>query len=421
MKTLTLTKKSIATISMIVVVMVLVTGIFPQFGNEAYAASKPVKVKGVKITSKKTTGMKASWKKAKNAKKYQVAYKLKSAKKWKYKTTKKKACTLKKLKSGKKYTVKVRGISGKSKGKWSKAVSATTKKKTTTTKTKGSNSSKVTGVKVTKSPGDTLELKITWKKYKDIRKYEVAFKSKSAGKYTINRDVGTMSFLDPKYDNIKPDTVYQIKVRARYQNGYSEWSDVVTIRTKKKTWIPPSYKEEAVKVWVKYDTPRIERVKKWQEPLYIPGHDPTKKVDPLVYQVIMEERFGIFKWGVPAFGDDYWGFGQVKHGNGKPYKDSLGNMVETQTFTDSQGITVDVPIYFVDVWDMEDWEKDIATKTKKKYGKAFNLTDLVNTVYDADVHALGFYYYEDELVEGYYKDTGETKTVVDKPGYWVYQ
>ncbi|MBQ7129177.1 MAG: family 16 glycosylhydrolase [Clostridia bacterium] len=77
--------------------------------------SKPaIKVKAGK---KKFT---VSWKKVKNAKKYKVYYKLKSAKKWKTVTLKGTKKTIKKLKKGKKYSVKVIAINGKVKSKFSK-------------------------------------------------------------------------------------------------------------------------------------------------------------------------------------------------------------------------------------------------------------------------------------------------------------
>ncbi len=77
------------------------------------------KVTGVKVT-KKSKALKVTWKKASNAKKYQVAYKRYGKKyKWHYKTVSSKTYTIKKLKKNKKYYVKVRAINGSKKGAWS--------------------------------------------------------------------------------------------------------------------------------------------------------------------------------------------------------------------------------------------------------------------------------------------------------------
>lgn len=98
------------------------------------AAKKPaaVKAKTVKVykstSNTKTATVKVKWKKAKNAKKYRVAYKAKSKKSWKKVTTKKTAVTLKNLKGNTKYSVKVRSLNGKKYSKYSKAKTFKTKK-----------------------------------------------------------------------------------------------------------------------------------------------------------------------------------------------------------------------------------------------------------------------------------------------------
>lgn len=79
--------------------------------------AKPVIKSAKRNTKTKAT---VTWKKAANAKKYEVAYKVKGAKKW---TTKKTASTkivLKKLKAKKAYQVKVRSINGSAKSAYSK-------------------------------------------------------------------------------------------------------------------------------------------------------------------------------------------------------------------------------------------------------------------------------------------------------------
>lgn len=98
------------------------------------AAKKPaaVKAKTVKVykstSNTKTATVKVKWKKAKNAKKYRVAYKEKGKKSWKKVTTKKTAVTLKNLKGNTKYSVKVRSLNGKKYSKYSKAKTFKTKK-----------------------------------------------------------------------------------------------------------------------------------------------------------------------------------------------------------------------------------------------------------------------------------------------------
>ena len=85
----------------------------------AFAAAKPGKVTGVKITSAEDTMIGLSWAKASNAKKYEVAYKEASAKTWKSSKTASRKITITKLKQDKKYNFKVRGLNGSKKGAWS--------------------------------------------------------------------------------------------------------------------------------------------------------------------------------------------------------------------------------------------------------------------------------------------------------------
>lgn len=78
------------------------------------------KVTGLKVKNKKKKKAVITWKKAKNALKYQVQFsRKKNMKKGKSKYTKKRKITIKKLKKRKKYYFRVRGINGKIVGKWS--------------------------------------------------------------------------------------------------------------------------------------------------------------------------------------------------------------------------------------------------------------------------------------------------------------
>ena len=69
----------------------------------------------------KKKSAKISWKKVKDAKKYQIQYSLKkNFKQATTKTSKKVAITIKKLKNKKTYYFRVRAVNGTNKGAWSK-------------------------------------------------------------------------------------------------------------------------------------------------------------------------------------------------------------------------------------------------------------------------------------------------------------
>ena len=121
-------RKSLKALSMMLAFVLCMAMTSLVFTENAWAASKPGKIKksSIKVTSVKTNSAVVKYGKSKGAKKYQVAYKPAGGK-WKYKTTKKRKLTLKSLKAGTKYKVKVRGIRGKkTKGKWSSVVVFTT-------------------------------------------------------------------------------------------------------------------------------------------------------------------------------------------------------------------------------------------------------------------------------------------------------
>lgn len=93
--------------------------------------TKKTKMKLGRVSIRKVKAGKRSlrvnWKKVKKAKSYQVAYKSKKGKKWTVKKTKKLSYTIKKLKAKKKYNVRVRAVSGKKTGAWSKVKTVKTK------------------------------------------------------------------------------------------------------------------------------------------------------------------------------------------------------------------------------------------------------------------------------------------------------
>lgn len=94
----------------------------PTTAAPAVVASKPAKVKGVKVVNNAKKSVKVTWKKAKGAKSYQVKV---GNKKYNAKKTNAK---IKKLAVGKTYKVQVRAKNAAGFGKWSKAVKVTIKK-----------------------------------------------------------------------------------------------------------------------------------------------------------------------------------------------------------------------------------------------------------------------------------------------------
>lgn len=105
----------------IILSLTLAFGLFAFAGTEpSYAASKkPAKVTGLSIRQASDTTVKVSWKKAKNAKKYQVYRKAGGEKSYKCVKTTKSRSYIAKQTRGRYYSYKVRGVNGKYKGKYS--------------------------------------------------------------------------------------------------------------------------------------------------------------------------------------------------------------------------------------------------------------------------------------------------------------
>ena len=118
------TKKIVA--AALAVLMIL--SFMPMMQENAFAAKKakkPAKVKSVKVTVAKNNKVTVTWKKAKNAKQYNVSIKDGSSKLTSVKTSKKLKVTFQGG-SAVNYTIKVQGVNGKKKGAFSKAVSKKT-------------------------------------------------------------------------------------------------------------------------------------------------------------------------------------------------------------------------------------------------------------------------------------------------------
>ena len=108
--------------------------------NQAYAAAKtPGRVTVSKLTAVSSSSIKVTWKKASNAKKYQIYASTSKNKNFKRVATvssSKRSYTVTKLskkalKANKKYYFKVRAVNGKKKGKWSATYKGKLAKRTT--------------------------------------------------------------------------------------------------------------------------------------------------------------------------------------------------------------------------------------------------------------------------------------------------
>ncbi len=193
--------------------------------DETYAASsKPAKVVIKSAVSTDYNAVKITWKKAKNAKKYQV-YRA-TSKNGKYKlikTTTERSFTNKKLTTGKKYYFKVRAINGKKKGSFSAKKAVTPKLKKVVVKTITSTASTI---------------KLTYKKVNGAKKYQIYRATAKNGKYKL---VGTTTKLSFTNKILTSEKKYFYKIRAvRSVNGknkYGAFSSVKVIKTKKKTTV----------------------------------------------------------------------------------------------------------------------------------------------------------------------------------------
>ena len=106
----------------------MIAAFIPATQENAFAAKKakkPAKVKSVKVTVAKDNKVTVTWKKAKNAKQYNVSIKDGSSKLTSVKTSKKLKVTFQGG-SAVNYTIKVQGVNGKKKGAFSKAVTKKT-------------------------------------------------------------------------------------------------------------------------------------------------------------------------------------------------------------------------------------------------------------------------------------------------------
>ena len=199
------------------VTMVFGTGIGV---DEVSAASKkPSKVTISKIESYDYNAVKITWKKAKNAKKYQVYRSTKHKSGYKLiKTTTSTSYVNKGLTTGKKYYYKVRAVNGSKKGKFSYRKLVIPKLKTPSIKsvTSGKNYT-ITG----------------YSKVNGASAYQLYRSTSKSGGFAR---VGSYKELKVTNKGLKENTTYYYKVRAyRKVNGsykYSNFSKVVAVKTK---------------------------------------------------------------------------------------------------------------------------------------------------------------------------------------------
>ena len=195
------------------VIMMLVMGVFSM--ESTYAATKkPAKVVLQKVASHDYNAVKLTWKKAANAKKYQV-YRA-TSKNGKYKlvkTVKGTTFVNKKLTTGKKYYYKVRGINGKVKGKFSAVKSAAPKLK---------------AVKGLSAKKELKAVELSWSKVKGAAGYEVYRCKTAKGKF---KQIGIARELSYWDGGLSFGKTYYYKIRAFRNDGgtdkYGAFSKVV--------------------------------------------------------------------------------------------------------------------------------------------------------------------------------------------------
>lgn len=230
-------KLATAVLALFTVVTIGTTMILP---TQASAASRPAKVKSLKVSSTGYNSLKVSWKRVKNAKGYQVYRATKKNGKYKRVKTIKKGKTVswtnKKLTTGKRYYYKVRAYKGKQKGSFSAKKSGVPKL------------TKTSGVKA--STTSSSAIKISWKKTSGATGYQVYRATSKSGSYSKVKTTSSASFTNT---GLAASKTYYYKVRAYkkiykgkilgipcYQEVYSSYSNIVSAKTKAKVTTKPT-------------------------------------------------------------------------------------------------------------------------------------------------------------------------------------
>lgn len=237
---------NIRKICRLLIVLAIATAMIGSSASMASAAAKtPAKVTGVQVTGATDTTISISWKKASNAKKYEVQYKLSTAKSWKSKTTTSIKATVKGLKSNKKYQFRVRGLNGKKKGGFSKTLTQQTYIRP----------AKVDSMAIYATERNKREISLKWadKKAANVSYYEVTTRKVTSA--TVNQQDDTQVPYYKTIISMRPNTWYEFKVRTvntktgKFPALKSAWSAPVCFCTTRGDRVITGEKDD---VWVKY-------------------------------------------------------------------------------------------------------------------------------------------------------------------------
>lgn len=197
--------------------------------DPAFAAAKPAKVAGIKISSADDTSIGLSWAKARNAKKYEVAYRLSSSKSWKSKKTSSLKVTIGNLKTDKKYCFRVRGLNGSMKGKWSSMLA-----QKTYVRPEMIDNGTIFALERTAG-----QIRIKWRGVDDANGYKIRMWALNTWSFLDEQDSDYEEIAENKYApiteytsrvSLRPNTWYGFNVRAvNYKTGkfpalMSDWS-----------------------------------------------------------------------------------------------------------------------------------------------------------------------------------------------------
>ena len=216
-------KKRNGTVTILTLLTILTVGMTMLLPTEASAASRPAKVKSLKVARQSYNSLKVSWKKVKSAKGYQIYRATKKSGKYKKVKTIKKAQTVswtnKKLTTGKRYYYKVRAIRGSRKGSFSAKKSGVP------------TLSKTSGVRA--SAASSSAIKVSWKKTAGAKGYQIYRATSKSGSYSKVKTTSTENFTNT---GLAANKTYYYKVRSYRKVGkatkYSNYSSIVYAKTK---------------------------------------------------------------------------------------------------------------------------------------------------------------------------------------------
>ncbi len=189
-------KRMICLVMALVVCTVMLLGSMTE--EVSAATKKPSKVVLTSVKSVDYNAVKITWKKASNAKKYQVYRSTSKNGKYKLiKTTTSRAYTNSKLTTGKKYYYKVRAINGSKKGYFSSKKYAIPQL------------NKTSGVKVTSNSYNSVA--VSWNKVNGAKGYQIYRATSKTGTYKKVKSIATNKYVDT---DLTTGKTYYYKVRA---------------------------------------------------------------------------------------------------------------------------------------------------------------------------------------------------------------